>query len=107
MRCPDCEARLTAALIIETTDDERPVHTDHQWWRCPGCQARFFAILVEDRTNIFSDDLVHTGYRVESEAWEASKRAGEACPRPRDKHCTCPVHRSPPRLWGAQAWYSS
>lgn len=107
MQCPDCPGTLDFVFVLETTDPDRPVIIDHQWLRCPACATRFFAILVEDRTHIFSDDLEHTGYRAAPQDWERSLRRARACPTPRDKRCTCPVHASPPRCHGAQAWCSS
>ena len=103
MECPDCGERMDTALVIETEDEQRPVYTDHQWWRCD-CGARVFAVLVEDKTNIFNDDLDHRGYRPDPEAWERTRQAASACSSPRDKSCRCPVHQSPPRCWGAQVW---
>ncbi len=80
------------------------MYTDHQWWRCEGCGACFFAILVEDKTNIFNDDLEHRGYRPKPEDWQRSMDEASACPRSRDKRCTCEVHQSPPTAYGAFAW---
>ncbi|MCP4805784.1 MAG: hypothetical protein GY913_35555 [Proteobacteria bacterium] len=104
MKCPDCGEHLDAALILETTDDDRPVYTDYQWWRCSGCSTPFWAVLVEDKTNIFNDDLDHRGYRPEPDQWERTRALAAACRPPRQKRCTCTVHQSPPKAYGGHAW---
>ena len=106
MECPACGSRLVAAFILETEDDDRPVRRDHQWWRCGGCGACYFAVLVEDKTNLFNDDLEHTGVLVEPERWRRDLQRAAGCRRPRDRRCDCAVHRDPPRSSGTPAWYT-
>ena len=108
LECPACGGGLTIAFALATERDDRPIRVDYQWWSCERCSARYNAVLIEDKTNIFNDDLEHTGYASEPAAWAASMARARACGRPRDKRCTCPIHRGGvPFARGVQAWYSS
>ena len=104
--CPTCQVYLDCAFKIETRDEDRPVYTDYQWWRCPDCDARFSAVLVEDKVNLFNDDLDHTGYRVAAEAWDNTLACARRCPTGGRRPCACDAHTAPGLLLprGSHAW---
>ena len=92
-KCPDCLVYLTCDFKICTKDADRPVERDYQWWRCGECDARFTAELIEDKTNVFNDDLEHTGYRVDVDEWTRSIAEARRCPTAGVWPCACSAHQ--------------
>lgn len=94
-KCPECDVVLDCRFKICTKDEDRPVERDYQWWRCSRCDARFTAECVEDRTNIFDDDIEQTGYRVGAAEWDASMKKAQRCPTKGKWPCSCEAHSAP------------
>ena len=100
MNCPDCHSTVARRESIEIK--HAPYIIDYQWLECDGCEERFFGVFTEDKTHMFADDYTYVGYRVTTEAWEATRATPDQCSAPIDPDCSCSIHemmRTSTRAW--------
>ena len=104
--CPKCSTKsLRITSRIELRPDSRSDEIALQIVECSRCGFAGIAIYEESRRGALdSESTDHTGYRVSPDDLIALRKTIKRCPRPSNRRCRCPAHRTLSRKDASGRW---